>query len=1026
MLNICKNQLIACLLLLYSGLVSAANVMQISSATVQANQQVVISIGINNSDPFVAFQIDIVLPAPFTYVSNSAALSSARSNGHSINATLLNGNTLRILGFSFNNSPFTGNSGAIATFSLNSGTVPGDYTLTPANAIIGQANSGNILSGITSGTLTLQAPDINLSAASLDFGNIPLGGSSDQFVTISNPGNQNLIVSNITFNSPYFTVVGNTSFTILPGASSVVTVRFTSTVKGNFQKTMIIATNDPDQAISRVSLQAIAFAVNELHCGNMFSYSGSQANLSLSINNMEAFTGFQFDLQLPSPLTFIPGSAQLSGRKTNHFVSANVLSGNVLRVIAYSANNQTFSGNTGTVVTMSFAVKGTGGWYSLNLSNVFIGDANGQNIVSASYNGSEEIAAANISCNTDLAFGDVSTLETATQTFRVYNFGNDTLKINQLQFVNQAYSTNMVLPLRINQGNYTDIPVNFHPTSEGQNTSTLKIFSNDPDENPKNITLSGKGYIANYLSVMDTSYFKPGNVTIQISAENYEPFVGFQFDISFPASMSYIPGSAMLTNRAQGHSLTTTLIDATTVRVLAFSMQQLPFLGSSGAVVSLSFSVNVTGPHNTLALSLSNAIMGNSQSQNILYGTHSGDLQIFNINASGSLNYNNTQKTPIDLAKVYLTKDGVAIDSTVTSNSGNYFFEHCANGNYTIKVVTHKSFTDANATDALAVQRHVAGLELLTEPVRILAADVNLSNSVNGTDALKIKRRFASLDNSFQRGDWVFAKPIDGGNDITVNGASVIQNFYGLCVGDVNGSNVPGTGAKSALTYAIEYQGEIEIVPNTMIQVPVRINRSTDISAITMLIQLSPGLFKVEDVKIAKGNVIFNTIGDELRIVWSEIDGLKLSAGDTLFTLDLTVNDIPDNSFLYPFSLMKGCELADKNADPVEEMTFLIPQLIQTLSVKQDINSGFTIYPNPTSDKVTINFRLTAASHIKCYITDLTGKKLVTVYNQEFDQGQHSNTIDLSKLIPGIYIMCLNSENALGKTETCKHLIILK
>lgn len=1024
-MNTYKNQIITCLLLLYSGLISAANVMQISSAQVQARQQVIISIGINNSDPFVAFQLDIVMPAPFTFVPNSAELNSTRSNGHSTNATLINGNTLRILGFSFNNISFNGNSGTIATFTLNSGTVPGDYTLTPTNAIIGQANSANILTGIVSGTLSLLAPNINLNPASFDFGQIPLGNTFEQSVSISNTGNQDLQVSNITFNSPYFSVVGNTSFTILPGANSVVTVRFSSTVKGSFQKTMSIATNDPDQATSGVSLRAVAFAVNELHCGNMFSYSGSQANLSLSINNMEAFAGFQFDLQLPSSLTFIPGSAQLSGRKTNHLVSANVLSGNVLRVIAYSVDNQAYSGNTGNVVSMSFAVKGTGGWYPLNLSNVIIGDAFGQNTVSASYNGSEEIAAANISCNMDLAFGDVSILETATQTLRIYNYGNDTLKINQLQFVNPAFSTNIVMPLRIHQGNHTDIPINFHPASKGQIASTLKIFSNDPDENPKNVSLSGNGYIANYLSVMDTSYFKAGNVTIQISAENYEPFVGFQFDIIFPASMSYIPGSALLTSRTQGHSLTTSLINATTLRVLAFSMQQLPFHSNSGAVVSLGFSVNVTGSQNTLPISLSNAIMGNIQSQNILYGTHNGELQIFNFSTSGSLNYNNTLKTPIDLAKVYLVRNGVTIDSTVTSNSGNYLFEHCSNGNYTIKVATHKSFNGANGTDALKVQRHFAGIELLTEPIRLLAADVNMSSSVNGTDALKIKRRFAVLDNSFPRGDWVFAKPIVGGNDVTVNGTSVTQDLYGLCVGDVNGSNTPGVGAKSALTYGMDYQGEITIIPGSTIQLPVRIDRIADISAISMVLQLSPGLFKVQGVKIASGSVVFNTIGDELRIVWSEINSLKLNAGDTLFTLELSVNDIPMASSVIPFNLMNGCELADGNADPIEGMTFLTSHLIQPLSVKQDIASGFTIYPNPTSDKMNLSFNLTTSSQVECYITDMAGKKLLTINNQEFDLGQHSKTVDLSRLLPGIYLIYFKTENKPGKLETCKRLIIL-
>jgi len=626
------------LLLLIHGFASADNIMLINSAQVQANQQVNIQIIITNTNPFVAFQLDVPLPSQFSYIANSAILNASRSNGHTLSATLLTGNILRIIGFSFSNTPFLGNSGVIASFTLNTATIPGDYTLTPTNAIIGNAASTNILSSVVSGTLTLQAPNINLNSVNFNFGQIPLGNTADQNVSISNTGNQNLIVSNITFNSPYFAVVGNTAITIPPNGSSTVLVRFTSTVKGNYQKTMTITSNDPDQPSSTLSLQAVAFAVNEIHCGSMSAFSGTQANLNFSINNMESFTGFQFDLQLPTALTYQQGSVLLSNRKTNHVVSANVLTGNILRVVAYSLNNQSFSGNSGDVVSMSFSVNGTGGSYALNLSNSVIGNTNAENIISAFYNNNLQIAAANIWSNNNLSFGTISVFDTAMQSLRINNYGNDTLKLNQLQFTNTAFFSNITLPIHVNHGEFIDIPVKMHTASEGQANGILKIFSNDPDESPKNISLSGNTYIPNYLSVIDTSCFKTDTVTVQIAAENYENFVGFQFDISFPATMTYVLNSVSLTNRSQGHNVQASLINSTTLRVVGFSMQQFPFLGNSGALVNLKFAVNVLGSENRLPLLLSNAILGNIQSQNILYGTHDGGVQIIQLNVSGQTN----------------------------------------------------------------------------------------------------------------------------------------------------------------------------------------------------------------------------------------------------------------------------------------------------------------------------------------------------------------------------------------------------
>jgi uncharacterized repeat protein (TIGR03803 family) len=391
----------------------------------------------------------------------------------------------------------------------------------------------------------------------------------------------------------------------------------------------------------------------------------------------------------------------------------------------------------------------------------------------------------------------------------------------------------------------------------------------------------------------------------------------------------------------------------------------------------------------------------------------------------GMLKYNNVQNTVLDLVKVILMCNAVPADSVLSNTSGYYEFAGIPNGEYTNQFRCTKSWSGVNATDALKVQRHLAGLDLFTEPVRLLASDVNKSGSISTTDVLKIKRRAVGMDDSFTSGDWVFAKPTVGGEIVAVNGDNVTQDFYGLCAGDVNGSKIPIPGIKSVDDYNIEYQGDIFFVPGSTVLLPVRIATAADISAISMVVQLSPGLFNVLGVNIASDSVIFNIIGDELHIAWSEIEGLKLNAGDTLFTLELSVNDIPMASTIIPFNLMEGCELADGNADPIQSMTFITPNLTQSLSLDESIASGFKIYPNPAIDKVTLSFSLPADSHIECYITDIAGKALLSVYNQEFDHGLYKNPLDLRQFLPGIYLVFLKSESTSEKWMTCKRLIIL-
>jgi uncharacterized repeat protein (TIGR03803 family) len=393
---------------------------------------------------------------------------------------------------------------------------------------------------------------------------------------------------------------------------------------------------------------------------------------------------------------------------------------------------------------------------------------------------------------------------------------------------------------------------------------------------------------------------------------------------------------------------------------------------------------------------------------------------------SGITKYNNLSNTPLDLVEVQLVQDSAVLETVISNTTGYYEFPVVTDGIYQGQLSTIKPWGGVNATDALKVERHVVGLEPLTEPVRIMAADVNNSGSINATDALKIKRRVVGFDDTFARGDWTFAKPVIGGDTIIVNGSSVVQDFYGLCVGDVNGSNTPGPGAKSTYTYEIEYIGEIVAIPGTTIKLPIRIDRAADISAITLVLQLSPGLFQVQDVEVALGTAIFNQTSNELRIAWSEIQGLSLNAGDTLLSLELLVNETSNTPGVIPLWLMEGCELADLNADPIEEMTFIVPGIAQTVSIDEITDSGFSIYPNPASGKVMISFVLRTSSFAECYVTDMAGRKLIEAYKHDFGQGQQYQLIDIRNLQPGVYMVCQKVENNIGLNQMqCKRLVVL-
>jgi len=613
--------------LLFCGQAKAQNIMKLGDVSVQAGQEATLTVSIDNALPFVAFQVDIPIPSGLTYVESSAFLDDTRKDGHTLSASIIAPNTLRLIGYSLTSLPFKGASGTVMSFKLKAGVLPGNYLLTLTNPIIGDATSANIMTSSVNGTVKILSPHIQLSVASIDFSRVALLQTSDRSVTITNTGNQALNVTGITFTNPQFTAIGGSSFTLDQNGTKNITVRFTSTTKGTYKETMSVASNDPALPTAIDTLKAVAFAVNEIHAGNITALSGQTKTLDFTINNMEPFTAFQFDIPLPTTMQYVAGSAALL-RKTDHVVSCNLLTGNILRVVAFSASNTAFTGTSGKVLSLDFKIAGQSGWYPINVNNGIISDAAGLNAMSASYNGQLQVSAPQISTAQSLAFGDVSILGSKSLNLKVYNYGGDVLNIDQLIFSDPSFSSTQTLPLSIAIGQNKDIPVVFSKSSKGTVSATLKINSNDPVTNPFTVNLSANAYAPNYINVKDFNGVIGSKVVVAIDVDNEEDFVALQCDLKYPSYLVPDSTGIVLTDRKVDHSVQSNRLGNNTIRLVAFSLNQQVFKGKSGAVINIPFTISAGAVVGSYPLEISNGILGNAASQNILWGTRNGTFTI--------------------------------------------------------------------------------------------------------------------------------------------------------------------------------------------------------------------------------------------------------------------------------------------------------------------------------------------------------------------------------------------------------------
>ena len=121
-------------------------------------------------------------------------------------------------------------------------------------------------------------------------------------------------------------------------------------------------------------------------------------------------------------------------------------------------------------------------------------------------------------------------------------------------------------------------------------------------------------------------------VSVELSVANNQEFISFQCDVLLPDGFNYIPGSISLSSRSVDHVVNVTNIENNTIRILSYSLNNTAFLSDSGTVAKL----NLTTPSSTgdYAVDIKNAIIGNSESVNILDSVIAGKIKLSPIGIS--------------------------------------------------------------------------------------------------------------------------------------------------------------------------------------------------------------------------------------------------------------------------------------------------------------------------------------------------------------------------------------------------------
>jgi len=368
--------------------------------------------------------------------------------------------------------------------------------------------------------------------------------------------------------------------------------------------------------------------------------------------------------------------------------------------------------------------------------------------------------------------------------------------------------------------------------------------------------------------------------------------------------------------------------------------------------------------------------------------------------------------------------------NTTTDSTGSYSYPVEVPVTFDYAITPSRNDDPLNGVttlDILLMQRHVLGISLLDSPYKIIAGDINNSESLSGIDIVELRKlilgHYSELpDNTswrFASADYVFSNPQQPWpfDEIRTMQPLVMdmtnEDFIGIKVGDVNGSSDPSTlvgneladvRTEDALTIMVDDQN---LVKGEEYDIDLYIYDPREIVAFQGGLKFDPDhveILSVDGLAMDMDETHFgprNLIDDGIvSFSWSDPHngGLSLTDKITIRVKAKTNSLISDLISLDSANTpvvayyQDGSELKDEKIE-----ISIAPRDVPEFVVHQNT-------PNPFAKTTIVRIDMPEDGEVNFTILDAIGKKLRT-FDYSFVQGENLVEID-ENMFPsgGVYI----------------------
>jgi hypothetical protein len=589
----------------------AANVITISSVEGAPDEEVTVSIGLQNTDALSSLQVSIPLDENLTLVSGSAQAGS-RCSGHAASVGVNDG-ALQVVLYSLSMATIDPGSGEVVSFKLKLGNEPFIAALQPAKMVLTDGNGSAVDASCESGTVTIRCAKAQFNTDEIDFGRVPILSSYTRDVLLTNVGNADLTVSRMEFSDVnVFSSTTTLPLTVAPGLSAWLNVTFAPTERGTVERQLRIVNSAGKTRTLR--LKAQPYTVNELHIDDASGISDEELTITMRMNNMDDISGYQVDFVLPSSLQFVDGSFVVdSNRKQDHVGAASVVDG-TLHIVAYSPSGKPLKGNDGVIGTFRVKIVGVNSEYLTPVKTVLTATINNtvENVVSDVCGGWVTVQYPRIYSEFNIDFGAVPVTEECQRTTYIQNIGSVPLTVSRIVFNNEHLSVAEEMPLVIPNGTSRDVTVTYSSLEETDFESIMQIYSNDPASRIREVVVTGSRFAPNYMGLSTPDVYVDGELEVKLSLDTYNDMTGLQFDMEYPNDQ-YEPydGNVLTELRAAGMTVSSSQISTNTIRYVAYFLNGGSIAAGVGDILSIRLKpVAEITPEGTYTVKIKNIKLG--------------------------------------------------------------------------------------------------------------------------------------------------------------------------------------------------------------------------------------------------------------------------------------------------------------------------------------------------------------------------------------------------------------------------------